>query len=357
MASGLVGATKDLTSSPYYRDYGEATPLLPRSEYGLDRLGIDNRRVWCALIIVVLFIGKFVQPFVNDIGHVVQTSLMDDPVLNVNSATLGGLFAAQDFVQGTSKLLVAFTIRGLRPRNAWLVVLAGGVITMTVVSVARSTPALFACTAIQALLYAFIVPATTMTIAAWIDGHLLGRAIGVCSVATKLSSPIMSEVYRHLLVDAVPDSWSRCYALAAAIFGGVLILFFVVMRSSAASVAFRPPTPPGARNGEKGGPDHKSGAEHKGGTKSGMDEAREPPLAREPNSRRAIYYILCMRRTWALLAAFVALCMCKTSTKFASLYARNELDLAGSSEPATLVTTNALFGMRPPNARTIVGPC
>ena len=86
---------------------------------------------------------------------------------------------------------------------------------MSTIAYAQSFAALLACTVLQALVYAWIFPATTMAIAGWVDGHLLGRAIGVVAVATKLSPSLMSETYRHI----VDGSWSDCYLVAAGVFG------------------------------------------------------------------------------------------------------------------------------------------
>jgi len=312
---------------------GEATPLaqrshLPAEQTGQsrwDRLGVQSRSVWSGVIVVLLFVGKGVQPFGNDVTHMVQTALVDDPRLGADSAMLGGLFSAIDVTGGLSKLLVAATLRSLGPRNAWLIVLAGNAVNMALIAKLESLTALFVCGVGQALLYAWIFPATTMAIAGWVDGHLLGRAIGFVAVATKLTPSLIAELYRWRL----SESWTQCYAIAACVFAGMLCIFFVLMRSSAEAVGFRPPTPPGARNSA--------------GSSSSKD-SWQPPLAREPSSLRAVYYALCMRRTWMLVVAFTFLVLCKNASRFTSLYAKLVLQLS-PSEASTVYTANAVASL------------
>lgn len=299
---------------------GENTPLWAQHsgpyDYNFERLGIHSRNFWMYTVVVLLFFGKAVQPFVNDAVHVTQAALIDDPELMMSTMTLGGLVSAQDFTTGISKIFVAMSIKEVGPRRAWLVVFVGGALNMLVIATTRYTATIFVCTVLQAFMYSFIYPATTMTIAGWVDGHALGRAIGCVAVATKVSPIAMSTIYAHLLV----SSWRDCFFFASAVFAVALVLFLVFMRSSAQAIGFRDPTPPGARNDKK---------------------PRAPPLAHEPSSLRALSIVFSMRRTWALLLGFCLLVLLKSSAKFATIYAKTRLGL-NPSDATSLFTTYAI---------------
>jgi sugar phosphate permease len=129
-------------------------------------------------------------------------------------------------------------------RNVWLLVLSIGIFDMVLVPIGASLNHLFVSVTLQALVYAWIFPATTMAIAGWVDGHLLGKALGIVAVATKTTPSIMSTLYNRM-VGAAVDGWRTCYYASAGVAGGMLVLQLVLLRSSAAQLGFREPTPPG----------------------------------------------------------------------------------------------------------------
>ena len=114
-SQGLVGTERNFMPS-------ESTPLVPISKgrYAFERLGIDSREVWSIIIIVLLFIGKGVQPFVTDIVHVTQAALIEDKTLDITFTALGGLVGVQDFTSGVAKLSVPIVLRNFGPRNVYL---------------------------------------------------------------------------------------------------------------------------------------------------------------------------------------------------------------------------------------------
>lgn len=282
------------------------------------------------MIVALLFIGKGTQPFVIDIVHVTQAALIEDPELGITATALGGLVAVQDFTSGVSKLGVAVVLRNLGPRNAWLIALFTGAVNMLVIAAVRSTAStgvIFSGTVLQSVVHAWLFPATTMTIAGWVDGHLLGRSIGIVAVATKVTPIFMSLLYGYLL----RDTWRACYFFASGLFAFIFVVFVIFMRSSAMSIGFRTPTPPDSKKKKKKSPE---GEEI-------VERATAPPLANEPSSCRVIYIVMCMRRTWALVLAFSFLVLLKSSAKFASVYAKEKLGVT-ASEGTTLFTTYAV---------------
>ena len=98
----------------------ESTPLISKGRYAFERLGIDSREVWSIIIIVLLFIGKGVQPFVTDIVHVTQAALIEDKTLDITFTALGGLVGVQDFTSGVGELWVPIVLRNFGPRNVYL---------------------------------------------------------------------------------------------------------------------------------------------------------------------------------------------------------------------------------------------
>jgi len=318
--------SRPVESTPLVYGTSQQTSIL-RGRYTLERFWIDSREAWTLIIVVLLFVGKGMQPFVMDIVHVTQAALIEDPVLGITATALGGLVAVQDFSSGISKLSVAVVLRNLGPRNAWLIALFTGAINMAIVAAVTSqasTGVIFTGTVLQSIVHAWLYPATTMTICGWVDGHWLGRAIGTVAVATKVTPIFMSLIYGAMLDSA---SWRSCYQFAAIGFAIAFVVFFLFMRSSAASIGFRTPTPPGAKK------------KRKDGTDAGHSSA--PPLANEPSSCRVIYIVMCMRRTWALLLAFSLLVLLKSSAKFASIYAKERLGVS-AGEGTTLFTTYAV---------------
>jgi len=296
----------------------ESTPLVLRRSrnYSCERLCMHSREVWSVIVVVLLFCGKACMPFANEAAHITQAALIDDPDLNLDTMKLAWLFATQSIIGGVSKIAVAFTLRCIGPRNVWLGVLSVGALNLFVIASTKYVGVLFALTMLHSLIYAWIYPATTMAIAGWIDGAYLGRAIGFVATAAKLSPIGMSELYQHLL----EKSWRLCYVFAASLFAGAFVVFAVFMRSSAEACGFRSPTPPGARDDAA--------------------KPRAPALANEESSIKAISIVLCMRRTWALLGAFVTLVLIKSSVKFATIYAKTRLGVS-ASEGASLFVWNA----------------
>jgi sugar phosphate permease len=228
-------------------------------------------------------------------------------------------------VEGFSKLLVPPVLYLLGLRNVWLLVLGVGCANMVLVSTLATLPVLFATVVLQALIYAWIFPATTVAVAGWIDGHQLGRAFGVISVATKITPMIMSPWYSSM--QSGPDAWRNCYLASALIAGSTLVLVFVFFRSSAASLGFRPPTPPGKPKD----------ADSEGSSSLLSRSHLVHPLANE-SMGSVLWIVVRMRRTWALLGAFCLLCLLRQGSQFASVYARQRLHVA-SSVSSNLYTT------------------
>ena len=310
----------------------ESTPLISKGRYAIERLGIDSREVWSIIIIVLLFIGKGVQPFVTDIVHVTQAALIEDKTLDITFTALGGLVGVQDFTSGVAKLSVPIVLRNFGPRIVYLTVLfVGACNTLAIASIEGdvSITVIFSGTVLQSFVHSWLYPATTMTICGWMDGSVLGRSIGIVAVATKITPIFMALIYGHLL-DV--GTWRTCYYFASILFASIFVVFFVFMRSSATSVGFRMPAQPtsGKKGNKRGGEDGPVTAPN-----------RPPPLGNEPSSLRALYIISCMRRTWALLLGFTCLVLLKGSAKFASLYAKQKLGVT-ASQGTTLFTTYAV---------------
>lgn len=297
----------------------EDTPLVASSSGG-GRYGIGSREAWVIITVGTLFFAKSVQPFITDATHVTQAALVNDTRLDMSESRLGALVATQDAVEGLSKLLVGPVLSLIGPHRAWYLILGGGALNALVIAATRSQLALFTGVVVQSLLYAWAMPSTTMVMAGWLDGHLLGRAIGVVSVATKLSPSLMSALYGSLL----EDSWASCYAFAGLLFGFAFLVVLALLQPSAAALGFREPSPPGRP------------PEADGKARSHMKH----PFADE-SSWEVVKVVFCMRRTWALTAAFSLLVLLKSGAKFASLYAASRLGVS-ASEGATLFTTYAI---------------
>jgi len=292
-----------------------------KKNHAIARLGLNNRMHWVIVTCVVLFIAKGAMPFVNDAIHATQTGLVDDPALNITESTIGELSAASDLTEGLAKLTVAPALWLLGPRNALLAVLGMGSINVLLPAFTESMLAMYNLAITQYIFAAWAGPATTMTVAGWVDGHQLGKALGIIAVATKATPSIMFTVYGLLMVEGVDDSWTSCFKLAGAIFAVVFIVVFLFLRSSAKSIGFREPTPPGAPAG------------------ANTSKLRHP-LAQASGFEAFIAFIS-MPRTWALMASFSLLVILKGGSKFASIYAKHRLH-ATHQQGSTLQTTYAV---------------
>jgi len=303
----------------------EATPLVPASNANhpkaVDRLYIHSRESWATLTVTLLFFGKASMPFMNDVLKSVQATLMDVPSFGLTPAVLGQLASSRDLIQGGSKLLVAPVIYLVGLKGVWLIVLGMGVVNTLAVPIVATVPILFVTVIVQSLVYAWVFPAATMTIAGWVDGNQLGKAFGIVAVATKVSPSIMSPLYAALQATG-PEGWRLCYYCSAGVAGFTLLMMIIFLRPSARSLDFRAPTPPGKESG---------------GSVLMSKASIAHPLADE-TSWNVVKITFSMQRTWFLLIAFSSLAMLKGASGFASLYAKTRLGVA-SAEAATVFTT------------------
>ena len=286
------------------------------------RLGIHKRLHWVILMMVALFIGKGVLPFVNDAIHATQTSLTDDPSLGITESTIGKLSAASDLTEGLAKLSVATALFYLGPGASWLIVLGAGTINIMLPAITKQLWALYNLAITQYIFAAWAGPATTMVIAGWVDGHQLGRALGFVSVATKVTPSIMYFTYGKLMHNEEElDSWTKCFRVAGLLFFIVFFLYLIVFRANANSLGFSEPSPPG---------------QARGASTSKLTH----PLAKA-TSWEAFKTFICMPRTWSLMAAFSLLVILKGGAKFASIYAKHKLH-ATNEQGSYLQTTYAI---------------
>ena len=130
----------------------------------MERLGLNSRMNWVVLTAILLFLGKGATPFVNDVIHATQTSLVDDSSLNITESTIGQLSAASDLTEGLAKLAVGPALWLLGPRNAWLLVLSMGTVNAALPAFTRSLWSLYNLAITQYIFSAWAGPATRETV-------------------------------------------------------------------------------------------------------------------------------------------------------------------------------------------------
>jgi sugar phosphate permease len=174
-----------------------ATPLLPSGAVAWHRC-VASRQHWAWITVVVLFIGKGATPFAVDILHAVQTALISDDAMGFDTQSLSQLSSSSLLCGALSKLLAAPLLHRLGPRTLWMIVLASGASMLAVIAATRSTAVLFVAWDLSAVAAAWAMPATSMIIAAWVDGHMLGQALGIISVSTKVRRACHSARSLHV---------------------------------------------------------------------------------------------------------------------------------------------------------------
>lgn len=327
--SALLGEAAEENSAAQIMQNRFKKSRIAKVKGSISRLGINSRNHWVLLTIAMLFVGKGVTPFVNDAIHATQTSLVDDPALNITESTIGQLSAISDLTEGLAKLTVAPALAFLGPRNAWLIVLGAGTLNVMLPPITKQLWALYNLAVTQYIFSAWAGPATTMVVAGWVDGHQLGKALGFVAVATKVTPSIMFFVYGKLMGDEDElDSWTKCFKLAGLIVSIAFVVYVVFLRSNAKGMGFSEPTPPGSAKGSKSKITH--------------------PLA-HASTWEAFKSFICMKRTWALMAGFSLLVILKGGAKFASIYAKHKLH-ATNEQGSMLQTTYAI-------SATLAGIC
>ena len=173
----------------------ESTPLVDHSAGHAGRLGVDSRSAWVVIVLCVLFVGKGITPFANDIVHATQTALIDDPALHLTSSSIGSISACQDISEGLSKLATGPVVHAIGTRNTWVASLGAMGALVLVIPVTGATASFYVVNLLQPLFAGMIGPATTQSIAGWVDGHQLGTALGFVGVATKMTPSAMYAIY------------------------------------------------------------------------------------------------------------------------------------------------------------------
>jgi hypothetical protein len=100
--------------------------------------GIDKREVWVVLVLVCLFTGNFVAPFVLDALQAVSTAMINDPKLDLTVGALANIFSIQLFTSCISLLAASTILHWIQPRGTYLLMLVGLAVPTLLISIIRS---------------------------------------------------------------------------------------------------------------------------------------------------------------------------------------------------------------------------
>ena len=275
------------------------------------RCGIDSREAWVVLTVVVLFTGSFIAPFVLDTLHAVSTTMIDDPELGVTAGDLANIGSIELFVSCISLLFAHSILHRAGARGTYLLVLSSLALFSFLIAIIRSETAFAICWCFIGLMFSLSNPTSGFIVAGWVDGHLLGRAFGVISVASKISPSVVYSVYGALLHSSAVNAWQSCFLVGGCLILGMFAFAFAFLRNSAVSLGFRHPTPPGHKKGDP----HLCKIQH--------------PMAHE-SSVEMLRVFLCSPRSLMLLISMALLVCLKGSTSFVTIYASKTLNATHS---------------------------
>eukprot|EP00966_Prymnesium_polylepis_P334907 7390261-Prymnesium_polylepis.5 len=149
--------------------------------------GITNRDVWQGITLVILFMGNFALPFVINAPHATKTAMTDDAVMGLSAGALSSLDSAEHFTSCFTLLFAHTLLHWLQPRGTYILVLAGVSISALFIGSIRTAAVYSVFWCVVGLFYALNAPTVGSTVAHWVDGHLLGRTLGIISAASKIS--------------------------------------------------------------------------------------------------------------------------------------------------------------------------
>ena len=145
------------------------------------------------ITVACLFLGRAVTPLASESLDAATTALIEDRTLNVTASDLAQLSSAGAVCGALGKLIAGPAIGVMNGRNAWLALLFVGSIAMLCIANVSSMTELFIVWLAYTPFAAMAFPATTVIVAGWVDGDLLGRVLGILTFAAK-GAPSLVDV-------------------------------------------------------------------------------------------------------------------------------------------------------------------
>ena len=145
------------------------------------------------ITVACLFLGRAVTPLASESLDAATTALIEDRTLNVTASDLAQLSSAGAVCGAFGKLIAGPAIGVMNGRNAWLALLFVGSIAMLCIANVSSMTELFIVWLAYTPFAAMAFPATTVIVAGWVDGDLLGRVLGILTFAAK-GAPSLVDV-------------------------------------------------------------------------------------------------------------------------------------------------------------------
>ena len=115
-----------------------------------------------------LFIGRAVTPLASESLDASTTALIEDTTLNITAADLASLSSAGAVCGALGKILAGPTIGIVNGRNAWLMLLLVGTVSMLCIANVTSVGELFMVWMAYTPFAAMAFPATTVIVAGWV---------------------------------------------------------------------------------------------------------------------------------------------------------------------------------------------
>lgn len=154
---------------------GESSALLPPSVEPSTRrgsrwylFGLHNRSAWMWITVGCLFLGRAVTPLASESLDAATTALIEDTTLNITAADLASLSSAGAVCGALGKILAGPTIGIVNGRNAWLMLLIVGSVSMLCIANVASVGELFMIWMAYTPFAAMAFPATTVIVAGWV---------------------------------------------------------------------------------------------------------------------------------------------------------------------------------------------
>ena len=115
-----------------------------------------------------LFLGRAVTPLASESLDAATTALIEDTTLNITAADLASLSSAGAVCGALGKILAGPTIGIVNGRNAWLMLLIVGSVSMLCIANVASVGELFMIWMAYTPFAAMAFPATTVIVAGWV---------------------------------------------------------------------------------------------------------------------------------------------------------------------------------------------
>lgn len=164
--------------------------------------GVHSRTTWMWVQVVILFIGRAVQPLASESLDASSAALLEDPSLNISAADVAALSSTGALCGAAGKLFAGPLIALINPRNAWLLLLAVGTTVTGLIAHVSSLAELYVLWSIIAPCMALGFPALTAIVASWVDGNLLGRVLGLLTFAAKGAPSLVDAMAMAVMQEA-----------------------------------------------------------------------------------------------------------------------------------------------------------